>query len=85
MPSPHITAGIAFAAAGLSSLAIPLLGLGGLEISAAFLAAGLLFGFGGMSVFVIINGARDVRRLIAHLEEARNPADHSRQDESLPE
>jgi MFS transporter, FSR family, fosmidomycin resistance protein len=46
MPSPHITAGIAFAAAGLSILAIPLLGLGGLEISAAFLAAGLLFGFG---------------------------------------
>ncbi|MEO2031736.1 MAG: hypothetical protein ABGZ35_06600 [Planctomycetaceae bacterium] len=46
---------------------------------------GLLFGFGGMSVLVIINGARDVRRLIAHLEEARNPADHSRQDESLPE
>jgi FSR family fosmidomycin resistance protein-like MFS transporter len=46
MPSPHTTAGIAFAGAGLSILAIPLLGLGGVGISAAFLAAGLLFGFG---------------------------------------
>ena len=46
MPSPHTTAGMAFASAGLCIAAVPLLGLNGLAISGAFLAAGLLFGFG---------------------------------------
>ncbi len=46
MPSPHTTAGMAFAGAGICIAAVPLLGLNGLSISAAFLIAGLLFGFG---------------------------------------
>ncbi len=32
--------------------------------------AGLLLGFGMMAVLVIINGARDIRRLLVHLEES---------------
>jgi MFS transporter, FSR family, fosmidomycin resistance protein len=46
MPSPHTTAGIAFASAGLCIASVPILNLSGLAISGAFLAAGLLFGFG---------------------------------------
>lgn len=45
MPTHHTTAAIAFIGAGLCIAAIPLLGLEGLTISAAFLLAGLLFGF----------------------------------------
>ena len=45
---------------------------------------GLLLGFGVMSVLVIINGARDVRRLITHLEDSRIQDDSNEQDESLP-
>jgi len=45
MPTHHTTAAIAFIGAGLCIAAIPLLGLEELTISAAFLLAGLLFGF----------------------------------------
>ena len=45
MPTHHTTAAIAFVASGICIVAIPVLGLTGLAISAAFLAAGLLFGF----------------------------------------
>ncbi|MEO2012805.1 MAG: hypothetical protein ABGZ53_00385 [Fuerstiella sp.] len=36
---------------------------------------GLLLGFAMMSVLVIINGAKDVRRLLSGLEDARAQAD----------
>ena len=45
MPTHHTTAAIAFVASGICIVAIPVLGLTGLAISAAFLAAGLFFGF----------------------------------------
>ncbi|MCP4784187.1 MAG: hypothetical protein GY903_31085 [Fuerstiella sp.] len=42
---------------------------------------GLLFGFAAMSVLVIINGAKDVRRLLSGLEDARTNADATGSDE----
>ncbi|MDG1897017.1 MAG: hypothetical protein P8J37_19080 [Fuerstiella sp.] len=42
---------------------------------------GLMFGFAAMSVLVIINGARDVRRLLSGLEDARTTADGPGSDE----
>lgn len=42
---------------------------------------GLLLSFGSMSVLVIINGARDVRRLIASLEESDDSGDDSTRPE----
>ena len=47
--------------------------------------AGLLLAFGVMSVLVIINGARDVRRLLSHLEESMNKADNSKRGAAPPE
>ena len=35
----------------------------------------LMFGFAAMSVLVIINGARDVRKLLSKLDDARTNAD----------
>jgi len=43
---------------------------------------GLLLGFAVMSVLVIINGARDVRKLLSGLEDARAKADSSRSDQN---
>ena len=43
---------------------------------------GLLLGFAVMSVLVIINGAKDVRRLLSGLEDARVKADSSHSDEN---
>ena len=43
---------------------------------------GLLLGFAVMSVLVIIKGAKDVRRLLSGLEDARAKADSSRGDEN---
>ncbi|MEO1982425.1 MAG: hypothetical protein ABGZ23_08960 [Fuerstiella sp.] len=42
---------------------------------------GLLFGFAMMSVLVIINGAKDVRRLLSALEDARTNTDGTGSDE----
>lgn len=44
----------------------------------------LLAGFGVMSVLVIINGARDIRRLIAYLEQSRGEDEHAEPDQSPP-
>ena len=43
---------------------------------------GLFLGFGVMSVLVIINGARDVRRLLTHLEDSQRSADNSLPEEA---
>ena len=43
---------------------------------------GLLLGFAVMSVLVIINGAKDVRKLLSGLEDARAKADSSRSDQN---
>jgi hypothetical protein len=42
---------------------------------------GLMLGFAAMSVLVIINGAKDVRRLLTGLENARTNADGPGSDE----
>ncbi|MCP4172593.1 MAG: hypothetical protein GY758_17675 [Fuerstiella sp.] len=43
---------------------------------------GLMLGFAAMSVLVIINGAKDVRRLLSGLEDTRANADNTGNDET---